>query len=58
MRPSAGSTAASLADRQRPHELALGTAFLDRQPPPADGLPPLAQLAQVLMLTNEFSFVD
>ena len=39
-------------------ELALGTAFLDRRWPSPDGLPPLAQLAQVLMLTNEFAFVD
>jgi hypothetical protein len=39
-------------------ELRLGAAFLDRREPSPHELPPLAQLAQVLMLTNEFMFVD
>jgi len=41
-----------------PSELALGTTFLNRQEPSPDALSPLAQLAQVLILTNEFLFVD
>jgi Protein of unknown function (DUF1553) len=41
-----------------PSELALGTAFLNRKAPSSDALSPLAQLAQVLILTNEFLFVD
>jgi hypothetical protein len=41
-----------------PPELALGAAFLNRKEPAADALSPLAQLAQVLILTNEFLFVD
>jgi hypothetical protein len=39
-------------------ELALGVSFLLRQEHSSDSLSPLAQLAQVLMLTNEFMFVD
>jgi hypothetical protein len=41
------------------HERALARAFVDR--PAAEGepdAPPLARLAQVLMLTNEFLYVD
>jgi hypothetical protein len=41
-----------------PRELELGTAFLDRKPAEHETVAPLAQLAQVLMLTNEFMFVD
>ena len=41
-----------------PSELALGVAYLNRQEQSTDALPPLAQLAQVLILTNEFLFVD
>lgn len=41
------------------HELARASAFVDRPGASAeDSLPPLAQLAQVLMLTNEFLYVD
>lgn len=40
-------------------ELARASAFVDRPGASAEGsLPPLAQLAQVLMLTNEFLYVD
>jgi hypothetical protein len=39
-------------------ETALGAAFLGRKAEAADALPPLAQLAQVLLLTNEFMFID
>ncbi len=39
-------------------ELALGVAFMKRHEPAPDALSPLGQLAQVLMLTNEFLFVD
>jgi len=40
-------------------ELARASAFVDRPGAIAeDSLPPLAQLAQVLMLTNEFLYVD
>lgn len=40
-------------------ELAKASAFVDRPGAVAeDSLPPLAQLAQVLMLTNEFLYVD
>jgi hypothetical protein len=39
-------------------ELALGVSFLRRQGRSPDSLSPLAQLAQVLMLTNEFMFAD
>ena len=40
-------------------ELARASAFVDRPDGRADdSLPPLAQLAQVLMLTNEFLYVD
>jgi hypothetical protein len=41
-----------------PRELELGSMFLDRRQEKADALSPLAQLAQVLLLTNEFMFVD
>ncbi len=41
-----------------PSELALGAAFLNRKESAPDALSPLAQLAQVLILTNEFLFVD
>ena len=39
-------------------ELALATAFLKRKEPASETLSPLGQLAQVLILTNEFMFVD
>jgi hypothetical protein len=39
-------------------ELALGVSFLQRQESASGSLSSLAQLAQVLMLTNEFMFVD
>ncbi len=39
-------------------ELALGTSFLKRHEPASDALSPLGQLAQVLILTNEFLYVD
>ncbi|WP_165227242.1 PSD1 and planctomycete cytochrome C domain-containing protein [Aquisphaera insulae] len=41
-------------------ELELGASFLDsnRAKESREALPPLAQLAQVLLLTNEFTFVD
>ena len=42
----------------QPRELALGAEFLSRNDPNPAALSPLAQLAQVLMLTNEFTFVD
>ncbi len=42
----------------QPSELELGTAFLEHADAPAGSLSPVAQLAQVLMLTNEFLFVD
>jgi hypothetical protein len=42
----------------RARELDLGTEFLSRNSPTPLALAPLAQLAQVLMLTNEFTFVD
>jgi hypothetical protein len=41
-----------------PHELALGAGFLNRKYPAPASLSPLAQFAQVLILTNEFTFVD
>jgi hypothetical protein len=39
-------------------ELAIGAAFLRQQEHRAEPLPPLAQLAQVLIISNEFMFVD
>lgn len=39
-------------------ELALGADFLNQNDQTRAALSPLAQLAQVLMLTNEFTFVD
>ena len=47
-----------LSRSPEPSELALGAAFLNRKEPSPDALSPLAQLAQVLILTNEFLFVD
>jgi hypothetical protein len=41
-----------------PGELERATVFLGQPGQAADQLPPLAQLAQVLILTNEFNFVD
>ena len=58
MRPYAGSTAAFWADRQSPVSLPWAPRFWTVEMPSPDGLPPLAQLAQVLLLTNEFTFVD
>ena len=68
---SAGSTAASSAGRPNPDELALATEFLRRQirpvPAPRHGSKPqprrasalaLGAVGQVLLLTNEFMFVD
>ena len=56
----AGSIAESWADRPSPRELAAGrrrssTASRPHRP---TALSPWEQLAQVLMLTNEFMFVD
>ena len=46
-----------------PREVALGVAFVARQSaagtnPPPKGLAPWEEYAQVLLLTNEFMFVD
>jgi hypothetical protein len=47
-----------LARSPKSRELALGVSFLRRQQQSAGVMSPLAQLAQVLMLTNDFMFVD
>ena len=45
-----------------PREVALGASFIRSQEakanPPASTLSPWAEYAQVLLLTNEFAFVD
>ena len=41
-----------------PREVELGVSFLNRGKSEREALSPLGQLAQVLMLTNEFMFVD